>query len=75
MVKFGPDWRMAGHMKFFFGGGVSESPFAYPPPWPSIFPIIHFGSTTLFTGMTGISLNMQWPLTSQWHGSFSQREQ
>jgi hypothetical protein len=25
--------------------------------------------------MTIISLNMQWPLTSQSHGSFSQREQ
>jgi hypothetical protein len=27
-------------------------------------------STTLVTGMTGISLHMQWPLTSQLHGSF-----
>jgi hypothetical protein len=26
-------------------------------------------------GMTGISLHMQWPLTSQLHGSVSQREQ
>jgi hypothetical protein len=25
--------------------------------------------------MTGISLHMQWPLTSQSHGSFSQKEQ
>jgi CMP-2-keto-3-deoxyoctulosonic acid synthetase len=25
--------------------------------------------------MTGISLHMQEPLTSQWHGSVSQREQ
>jgi hypothetical protein len=25
--------------------------------------------------MTGISLHMQWPLTSQFHGSVSQREQ
>jgi hypothetical protein len=33
------------------------------------------GSTTLLTGMTGISLYMQWPLTSQSHGSVSQREQ
>jgi hypothetical protein len=39
------------------------------------FPIILFGSTTLLTGMTGISLHMQWPLTSKAHGSFSQREQ
>jgi hypothetical protein len=29
----------------------------------------------LLTGMTGISLHMQWPLTSQLHGSVSQREQ
>jgi hypothetical protein len=28
----------------------------------------------LLTGMTGISLQMQWPLTSQSHGSVSQRE-
>jgi hypothetical protein len=27
-------------------------------------------STNLLTGMTGISLHMQWPLTSQSHGSF-----
>jgi hypothetical protein len=32
-------------------------------------------STTLLTGMTGISLHMQWPLTAQSHGSASQREQ
>jgi hypothetical protein len=29
----------------------------------------------LLTKMTGISLHMQWPLTSQLHGSVSQREQ
>jgi hypothetical protein len=29
----------------------------------------------LLTGMTGISLHMQWPLASQSHGSVSQREQ
>jgi hypothetical protein len=29
----------------------------------------------LLTRMTCISLHMQWPLTSQWHGSFSQIEQ
>jgi hypothetical protein len=29
----------------------------------------------LLTGMTGISLHMQWPLTSQLRGSVSQREQ
>jgi hypothetical protein len=42
---------------------------------PPFFLIILFGSTTLLTGMTGISLHMQWPLTSQLHGSVSQREQ
>jgi hypothetical protein len=42
---------------------------------PPFFTIILFGSTTLLTGMTGISLHMQWPLTSQLHGSVSQREQ
>jgi hypothetical protein len=41
-----------------------------PPPRPSLF-----GPTTLLTGMTGISLHMQWPLTSQLRGSVSQREQ
>jgi hypothetical protein len=40
-----------------------------------LFPIILFGSTTLLTRMTGISLLMQWPLTSQLHGSVSRREQ
>jgi hypothetical protein len=39
------------------------------------FPIILFWSTTLLTGMTGISLHLQWPLTSQSHGSLSQRQQ
>jgi hypothetical protein len=32
-------------------------------------------SFRLLTGMTGISSHMQWPLTSQLHGSVSQREQ
>jgi hypothetical protein len=36
---------------------------------PPLFPIILFLSTTLLTGMTGISLHLQWPLTSQSHGS------
>jgi hypothetical protein len=30
--------------------------------------MILFLSTTLSTGMTGISLHMRWPLTSQLHG-------
>jgi hypothetical protein len=42
---------------------------------PPFFPIVLFGSTTLLTGMTCNSLHMQWPLTSQFHGSVSQREQ
>jgi hypothetical protein len=42
---------------------------------PRFFPIILFGSTTLLTGMTAISLHMQWPLTSPLPGSVSQREQ
>jgi hypothetical protein len=53
----------------------SPTPCASPPPRPSIFPIILFGSTTLLTRMTDNSLHMQWPLTSQSHGSVSQREQ
>jgi hypothetical protein len=56
-----------------FGG--SATPCASPPPRPYVFLIILFGSTTLLTGMTGIFLHMQWPLTSQSHGSDSQREQ
>jgi hypothetical protein len=37
---------------------------------PPFFPIILSLSTTLLTGMTGISVHMQWPLTLQLHGSF-----
>jgi hypothetical protein len=33
------------------------------------FRVILFVPTTLSTGMTGISWHMQWPLTSQSHGS------
>jgi hypothetical protein len=54
---------------FFLGGGVSATPCASPPR-PSIFWIILFLSTTLSTGMTGISLHMQCPMTPQSHGSF-----
>jgi hypothetical protein len=53
----------------FFG---SATPCASPPLWPSIFPIILFGSTTLSNGMTGISFRMQWPLTSQSQGRLLQ---
>jgi hypothetical protein len=48
------------------------TPCASPPPLPSIVWIVFFLSTTLSTGMTGISLHMQWPLTSESHGK-SQR--
>jgi hypothetical protein len=58
----------------FFGGGLgSATPCASPLPWPSSFLIILFLSTTLLTRMTSISLHKQWPLTSQSHGSFSQK--
>jgi hypothetical protein len=53
-----------GHFGFRKFSGVSV-----PPP-PSIFLIILFVSTTLLTRMTGSYLHMQWPLTSQSHGSF-----
>jgi hypothetical protein len=33
---------------------------------PPFFPIILLGSTTLLTGMTGISLHVQWPLIRAW---------
>jgi hypothetical protein len=48
---------------------MAETPCASPPPRHSIFPIILFMSTILLTGMTGISLYMQRPPTSQSHGS------
>jgi hypothetical protein len=59
------------HDRFYFWSATSC---AYPPPQPCIFSINLLRSTTLWTGMTGISLHMQWPLTSQSHGSFSQRD-
>jgi hypothetical protein len=59
-------------LSFFCG---SATPCAFPPPRPSIFSDYSFRSTALLTGMTGISLHMQWPLTFQSHGSVSQREQ
>jgi hypothetical protein len=46
------------------GGGEGQWP-VVPLLGPPFFPIILFGSTTLLSsGMTGISLHMQWPLTS-----------
>jgi hypothetical protein len=56
----------------FFG---QQQPCAFPPPRPSIFSDCSFWSTALLTGMTGISLHMQWHLTSQLHGSVPLREQ
>jgi hypothetical protein len=38
---------------------------------PPFFPIIIFLSTTLLTGMTGISLHVLWPITSQNRRQFS----
>jgi hypothetical protein len=48
----------------------SATPCASPPPWPTIFLIIIFLSATLLTRMTGISIHVQWPLTSQSNGNF-----
>jgi hypothetical protein len=56
----------------FFGG---QHHLVHLPLSPPFFLIILFRVHHLVTRMTGISLHMQWPLTSQWHGSFSQREQ
>jgi hypothetical protein len=41
----------------------------------NFFLLILFGSITLLTRMTSISLHMQMPVTYQSHGSVSQREQ
>jgi hypothetical protein len=48
----------------------ASDPCASPPPWPSIFSDYSFQVQHPLTGMTGNSLHMQWPLTSQSHGSF-----
>jgi hypothetical protein len=58
------------------GGGVgSAAPCAFPPPPRAfIFSDYSFCVHHPLTRMTGNSLHMQWPLTSQLHGSFSQRE-
>jgi hypothetical protein len=69
LVKVSPIGRL------FFLFFWSATPCASPPPWPPFYPIILLGATTLLTGMTGNSLNMQLHLTSQLHGSVSQREQ
>jgi hypothetical protein len=62
---------LGAHRKCFFFG---QRPLV-PLTTVHFFPIILFGSTTLLTRMTGSSLHVQWPLTSQLHGSVSQREQ
>jgi hypothetical protein len=51
----------------FFG---SATPCASSPPWPSFVSYYAFLVHHPVTGMTGISLHMQWPLTSQLHDSF-----
>jgi hypothetical protein len=50
--------------EFFFGQQPHVPFLLLDPPF---FPIILFGSTTLLTRMTGTSLHMQLPLTSQSH--------
>jgi hypothetical protein len=50
-------------------------PCASRPPRPSTFSDYSLRVHHLVTGMTGISFHMQWLLTSQLHGSVSQREQ
>jgi hypothetical protein len=55
-------------IKLFFGGGGAATPCASPPPRPPFFLIILFAFIPLFTGMTNISLQMQWPPTSQSRG-------
>jgi hypothetical protein len=71
---FGSTWSWSGkhlcRQFFFWGGGGSATPCAFPPPQPSIFSNYSFWSTTLLTGMTGISLHIQWPLTSPYVGSY-----
>jgi hypothetical protein len=55
-------------VSFFFGGGGQQTLVLLLFLGPPFFPIILFLSTALSTGMTGISLHMQWPVTSQSHG-------
>jgi hypothetical protein len=54
---------------FFWGGGQQPLVPLLLLLDPAFFLIILFLSTTLSTGMTGISLHMHWPLTLQSHGS------
>jgi hypothetical protein len=60
-----PWGELEGAHLFFWGGGGSATLCAFPPPRPSIFSDYYFWSPALLTGMTVISLHMQWPLTSQ----------
>jgi hypothetical protein len=48
----------------------AASPGASPSTRPSTFMIILFLPTMLLTGISGISLHVQWPPTSRLHGSF-----
>jgi hypothetical protein len=47
----------------------ASNPLCFSSSSANYFPSILFLSTTLSSRMTGISLHMQWPLTSQLHGS------
>jgi hypothetical protein len=52
--------------KLFFGGGGSN-PLCLSSSLALHFTrLFIFGSTTQFTGMTGISLHKQWPLATKW---------
>jgi hypothetical protein len=63
--KRNDDWK---------GGGVSDHLWLLlSPPCFQLF--FSCPLSTLLTRMTGISLQIQWPLTSQSYDSFSQREQ
>jgi hypothetical protein len=57
---------------FFFLGGGGQRPLLLLLS-PHFFLIILFGSTTLLTGMTGIFLRMQWPLTTTADSFFAEK--
>jgi hypothetical protein len=60
-----------GHLLLIVFDGMKQvSPCASSSPALHFFQIVLIVSTILSTGMTSISLCMQWPLISQQHGSF-----
>jgi hypothetical protein len=70
-AKFLPSPLLKTALGFLLPSFFGQQPLVpFPPPQSSIFSIIPFLSATLLTKMTGSSLHMQWPLTSQSHGSF-----